>query len=105
MTEEKRRHERVKVRVPVEMRTPNENPLRTETTDLSAGGFYVEMLFTLEVGTHLEVSLRRGDAIVTAAGEVVTCDRTVGNGIRFANILPEDKEKLECFLQGAAATQ
>jgi|SRR5208283_1520691 len=103
MNEEKRRHARVKIQVPVEMRTPNQNPIRTETSDLSVSGFYVEMLFTLEVGTLLDINLRLGDATVVASGEVVTCDRTVGNGIRFTRILPEDKEELDRFLQAAAA--
>ncbi len=103
MNEEKRRHTRLKIRVPVEMRTPNQNPIRTETSDLSVSGFYVEMLFTLEVGTLLDINLRLGDATVVASGEVVTCDRTVGNGVRFTRILPEDKEELDRFLQTALA--
>ena len=103
MDKEKRRHTRVKIRVPVEMRIPNQNPIRTETSDLSVSGFYVEMMFTLDVGAQLEIALRLGDATVVAAGEVVTCDRTVGNGIRFTRILPEDKAELERFLQAAAA--
>lgn len=84
------------------MRTPNENPIRAETTDLSLTGFYVEMLFTLEVGTRLDINLRLGDATVVAVGEVVTCDRTVGNGVRFTRILPDDKEELDRYLQAAA---
>jgi len=103
MNEEKRRHARVKLRVPVELRTPNQNPIRAETTDLSVSGFYVEMLFTLEVGTSLDITLRLGDATVVAVGEVVTCDRTVGNGIRFTRILPEDKGELDRYLQAALA--
>jgi c-di-GMP-binding flagellar brake protein YcgR len=103
MKEEKRRHARVKIRVPVEMRTPNENPIRAETSDLSVSGFYVEMLFTLEVGAQLDITLRLGDASVVAVGEVVTCDRTVGNGIRFTRILPDDKEELDRYLQAANA--
>ncbi len=103
MNEEKRRHARVKIQVPVEMRTPNQNPIRTETSDLSLSGFYVEMLFTLEVGTQLDITLRLGDATVVAVGEVVTCDRTVGNGIRFTRILPDDKEEVKRFLQAGAA--
>ena len=103
MTEEKRHHARVKLRVPVELRTPNQNPIRTETSDLSVSGFYVEMIFTLEVGTGLDITLRLGDATFVATGVVVTCDRTVGNGIRFTRILPEDKAELERFLQAAAA--
>jgi PilZ domain-containing protein len=103
MNEEKRTHARVKMRVPVEMRTANGNPIHTETSDLSLSGFYVEMMFTLEVGFRLDITLRLGDATIVAVGEVVTCDRTVGNGIRFTRILPEDKADLQRFLQAAAA--
>ncbi|PYX53396.1 MAG: hypothetical protein DMG76_25745 [Acidobacteria bacterium] len=32
-------------------------PLRVKTADLSLDGFYVEMMFTLEVGTKLKIVL------------------------------------------------
>ena len=48
MNPEKRGQVRVKVSVPTEL-TPEgtETPLRTETADLSVGGCYIEMMFTL----------------------------------------------------------
>ena len=106
MREERRKYHRVKLRVPVEIRPEaNESPIRTETTDLSLSGLYVEMLFTLEIGTQVEITLRAGDSSLLALGEVVTCDRTVGNGIRFTRILPEDREELDRFLQTAEERQ
>jgi hypothetical protein len=42
------------------------------------------MMFTLEIGTKLDITLQVGDSTRLAAGEVVTCDCTVGNGIRSA---------------------
>jgi len=106
MTEEKRNHPRLKVRIPVEVRTEAiETPIRGETADLSLGGFYIEMMFTLEIGTRLDITLQVGDATLLAAGEVVTCDRTVGNGIRFTRILPEDQEELDRFIQLVGAKQ
>jgi c-di-GMP-binding flagellar brake protein YcgR len=106
MGEEKREHTRLKVRVPVELRPePTETPIRGETADLSLGGFYVEMMFTLEIGTQVDITLQVGDSTLLAAGEVVTCDRTVGNGIRFTGMLPEDREDLDRFLQAAEVAQ
>jgi c-di-GMP-binding flagellar brake protein YcgR len=100
MSEERRKHPRLKLRVPIEIRAEaNETPIRTETTDLSLSGLYIEMLFTLEVGTQLDITLRLGESILLALGEVVTCDRTVGNGIRFTRMLPEDQEELDRFLK------
>lgn len=104
MSEEKRNHPRLKVRVPVELRQEaTETPIRGETADLSLGGFYIEMMFTLDLGTELDITLQVGDSTLLAAGEVVTCDRTVGNGIRFTSMLPEDREDLDCFLQSVEA--
>jgi c-di-GMP-binding flagellar brake protein YcgR len=106
MPEEKRNHPRLKVRVPVELRPEaTETPIRGETSDLSLGGFYIEMMFTLDIGTELDITLQVGDSTLLAAGEVVTCDRTVGNGIRFTSMLPEDREELERFLQAVEAQQ
>jgi PilZ domain len=106
MSEEKRNHPRLKVRVPVELRQEaTETPIRGETADLSLGGFYIEMMFTLDIGTKLDIALQGGDSTLLATGEVVTCDRTVGNGIRFTSMLPEDWEDLEHFLQAVEAKQ
>jgi c-di-GMP-binding flagellar brake protein YcgR len=106
MSEERRKHSRVKVRVPVELRTEAaETPLRVETSDLSLGGFYIEMMFTLEIGTQVDITLQVGDSTLLAVGEVVTCDRTVGNGIRFTRMLPDDREELDRFLEDIEAKQ
>jgi hypothetical protein len=56
-------------------------------------------LTALDIGTELDITLQAGDSTLLAAGEVVTCDRTVGNGIRFTSMLPEDREELGRFLQ------
>jgi hypothetical protein len=61
--------------------------------------------FTLEIGTQLDITLQVGDSILLATGEVVTCDRTVGNGIRFTRMLPDDSEELDRLLQAVEAQQ
>jgi c-di-GMP-binding flagellar brake protein YcgR len=106
MSGEKRNDERFKLRVPVEL-TPEADatPVRGETVDLSLGGFYIEMLFTLEIGTKVDIALRLGESTLLAVGEVVTCDRTVGNGIQFTRMLAEDREELDNFLRAVKEKQ
>jgi len=100
MSEERRQYQRIKVRVPIELlRESSAVPLRGETCDISLGGCYVESLFPLDVGTPLEVRIRVSNTLVIAVGEVTTCDRQVGNGIRFTNMLQEDMEALKLFLE------
>ena len=106
MSQEKRHDPRLKIRVPVELRAEGQaSPVRADTTDLSAGGFYVEMMFTLEVGTKVDLTLQLGEATIVAMGEVVTCDRTVGNGIHFTKMLTEDREELARFLEAAKVAE
>ena len=103
---EKREHRRLKVRVPVELQPETTtSPMRTETADLSLSGLYVEMMFTLDLDTQLDIKLQLGGSTVLAVGKVATCDRTVGNGILFTRMLPEDREELRKFLQAVDTQQ
>jgi PilZ domain-containing protein len=78
MDREKRGHARVKVSVPIEL-TPegSQAPLRAETADLSARGCYIEMLFTLPVGTPVKVTLQAGDSTILTTGKIMTRDPNV----------------------------
>ena len=97
--EERRQHLRTKAPVEIELRSERATtPLRVKTADLSIGGLYVEMMFTLEVGTKLKIVLWLNDVQVSTGGIVVTRDLQVGNGIKFTDLTPEDRDKLERFL-------
>jgi len=97
--QDRREHPRVKVRVPVELCPDgSEVPIGAATSDISLGGCYVEMMFTLAKDTKLEITINI-DATVLALGTVVTCDPHVGNGIKFTKMLPEDQEELRCYLE------
>lgn len=86
--------------MPVELQPEiTTSPIRTETADLSLSGLYVEMMFTLDLETQLDIKLQLGGSTVLAMGKVATCDRTVGNGILFTRMLSEDREELREFLQ------
>jgi len=98
-TREGRQHLRTKIAVEVELQSERTaTPLRVKTTDLSLGGFYVEMMFTLEVGTKLKLGLWLNDVKVSAGGIVVTRDLQVGNGIEFIDMATEDRLRLKRFL-------
>lgn len=95
----RREHPRVKVRVPVEIRTETSSfPIRGATSDLSLSGCYVETIFPFPVGTQLELKLQANDTLLILAN-VATSDPQVGNGIEFTKILPEDIENLRAFLE------
>ena len=100
---ERRQHPREKVPVAVELQSERTSaPLRIKTADLSIGGLYVEMMFTLEVGTKLKIVLWIDDVKVSTGGVVVTRDLQVGNGIEFTDMAPADRARLKHFLTAEA---
>jgi c-di-GMP-binding flagellar brake protein YcgR len=101
---EHRQHGRTKVTVTAELQSERTSvPLRVETADLSIGGLYVEMMFTLEVGTKLKIVLWINDVKLSTGGIVVTRDLQVGNGIEFTDMAPEERERLKHFLTAEAS--
>jgi c-di-GMP-binding flagellar brake protein YcgR len=96
---ERRRHLRIKAAVEVELQLQKQaTPFRVKTSDLSLGGCYVEMMFTLEVGTKARLTLSLNDAKVSTDGIVVSRDLQVGNGIQFVGMSAEDSVRLKQFL-------
>jgi len=103
---ERRQHPRTNVAVEVDLQSERTaTPLRVKTTDLSIGGLYVEMMFTLEVGTKLKIVLWLNDVQVSTGGIVVTRDLQVGNGIKFIDMATEDGLRLRRFLAVAGSPQ
>jgi hypothetical protein len=97
-----RRYPRVKVSIPAEARHVMENfPRRGQTTNLSEGGCYIEMVQTLEPPTCVDVVLWLNDQKIQARAEVVTRNAHLGNGIRFLRISDADKETLRNFVEMA----
>jgi c-di-GMP-binding flagellar brake protein YcgR len=86
----------VEVRLHVEKQA--RPPLRAQTADISLGGCYVEMMFTLEVRTKVYLTIFISDAKVNVEGIVVTRDLQVGNGVQFTAVSAEDNAKLKHFL-------
>jgi PilZ domain len=95
-----RQHPRFKAAIPIELR-PNgvSAPMRTQTADIGLGGCYVEMVFTQEVSTPVEITLWIGDTKVAGAGEVVSKHSSFGNGLKFTRLTDEGKQALDRYLQ------
>lgn len=100
---ERRRHRRVKAKIPVEIRWVNSTPMRTAVEEISLCGCYIETMFTMEVGTRLSLVFSCGDHSIATDAVVATKYPQVGNGIDFVDMAPEDRLKLERFLSEAEA--
>jgi c-di-GMP-binding flagellar brake protein YcgR len=75
------------------------SPMRGQTTDLSAGGCFVETMFTKPVGLKLDIVLWLGEAKISTRGVIASCTPLVGNGIQFLDMTPTDRDQLTRFLE------
>jgi hypothetical protein len=97
---ERRKHPRAKVSIPIEFKPEGATVAsRAETADLSLVGCYVEMSFTLPVGSKLDLILWVEDARLPTKALVVTHHPQFGNGIEFLDMSQEDRTKLAQFLK------
>jgi PilZ domain len=97
--QERRRYPRVKTAVSLELRhSGSAAPLRATTSEISFGGCYIETMFTLDVGTKLEMVLWLDDQKISAKGVIVTRYPQVGNGIDIFVTSAQDRAKLKSFL-------
>ena len=102
-TGERRQWPRIKVPVQAELHLSGKSfPIRVKTTDLSMGGCYVEMMFTLEIGTPLYIMLWIGEFRLRTQGKVVTRHPQFGNGIQFESMSPADEVRLQEYLKRAS---
>jgi len=98
--QDRRKHARFKIKVPIEFHPEGSRRLRSATADLSLGGCYLEMLFTFPIGTILEVSLQVGHT-VHAKAMVVSRELQVGNGIQFIDMTPMDRNAIRNYVDNA----
>lgn len=96
---ERRRYPRYSVQVQIELREDgNDVPMRANTTDLSRGGCYVELMMPLPVGANITATLWVSDCSVRMRGRVVTCHPQFGNGIRFLEFKASGEKVLAQYL-------
>ena len=95
-----RQHARFKAALPIELR-PNgtETPLRGQTADVCLGGCYVEMMFTQEVSTVVDISIWIGDSKIYVKAEVVSKHPSFGNGFKFVQLTKDSAAKLNDYLE------
>jgi hypothetical protein len=95
-----RQYARFKAAVPIELR-PNgmTTPLRGQTADICLGGCYVEMIFTQELSTVVDISLWIGDTKIYVKAEVVSKHPSFGNGFRFVHLTKDGASKLNSYLE------
>ena len=107
MTEpERRKYPRIKAVIPVEFKAEGASVASgAETADLSLSGCYVEMSFTLAVGTKLDLILWIEDQKLITKALVVSNTPQFGNGIEFVEMPQEDQAKLATFLRSREATE
>lgn len=104
--QERRQQPRKKVGVKIEVHLEgNAAPIRTKVADLTLGGCFVEMMFTLEIGMKVNIELWINHVKVSTGGIVVTRLRNRGNGIQFTQLTAEDRARLKQFLTAAQNAQ
>ena len=95
-----RQYPRYRVELPVELCSPIDHvPVRTKIADICLGGCYVELSFTREVSSEVELTLWLGDSKVSAKGVVVSSHPSFGNGIKFTHLGDAAKAQLQSFVQ------
>jgi len=94
-----RQHPRFRAALPVVLKPLElEVPLRGHTSDISAGGLYVEMAFTQAVATKVDITLWVGETKIRAKGIVVSNHPAFGNGVKFTELAEGDRTQLNRLL-------
>lgn len=100
---ERRLYPRYTVEVQIEIHIEGTTvPMRLETTDLSRGGCYIQLMMPLAVGLQVQATLWLDGCPVVIRGRVATCHPNFGNGIMFVEFEGEARELLGRYLDAAA---
>ena len=100
---DRRQYPRYSVQVQAEIRQDGSDvPMRMETTDLSRGGFYIQLMIPFPVGLRLRATLWLDGCPVVLQGLVVTRHPQFGNGIMFVDFEGDGEKVLQRYLDGIA---
>lgn len=98
-SKDKRRYPRRHAALAIELRTQGSAfPIINQTSDLSPGGCYVNLLSTFPAGTKLDIVLWAGETRLSFPGTIITADANVGNGIDFSGMSDEQRTQLQNYL-------
>ena len=101
---ERRQYPRYSAQVQIELRQDDSDvPLRMQTTDLSRGGCYVQLMMTMPIATYLNITLWLDGYPVHIRGRVVTRHPQFGNGIMFLEFQGNDEQLLTRYLSALTA--
>jgi hypothetical protein len=99
LPQNQRRFLRHKVPFPLEIRDQRSGPgginMRTQSTDISGRGCYVETLMPLPRGTDLNITFWLDSERITVPAVVRTCDGGVGMGIEFTGLDAATQDRLQ----------
>ena len=97
---DRRQHPRYTAQVQIELRPEGSNvPMRLETTDLSRGGCYIQLMMSLALGVRVQATLWLGGYPIVIQGRVVTRHPQFGNGIMFLEFEGEGDQLLNRYLE------
>jgi c-di-GMP-binding flagellar brake protein YcgR len=77
----------------------NETKLSARTSDLSAGGCFLDMLNPSPEGTEIAVRISHADTTFTARGRVVFLFPNMGMGVMFTSVPASQQAVLEKWLE------
>jgi PilZ domain len=72
--------------------------LSARTSEMGAGGCYVDALNPFAVGTEVQLRVTRDQGSFEAKAKVVYCDPSFGMGLAFTEVAPEQRLVLENWL-------
>jgi len=97
---ERRRFPRYTVHVQIALNLDGSDvPMRLETTDLSRGGCYIQLLISLPLAALVHATLWLDNVPIHIRGRVVTRHPQFGNGIMFLDFEGEGEHILNRYLE------
>jgi|HubBroStandDraft_2_1064218.scaffolds.fasta_scaffold212408_3 c-di-GMP-binding flagellar brake protein YcgR len=97
---DRRHYPRHTVQVQIEIHPEGTDvPMRFETTDISRGGCYVQMMMPFNVGCSVRITLWLDGHAIVIRGKVVTHHPQFGNGITFVDFEGEGDRLLKQYLE------
>jgi c-di-GMP-binding flagellar brake protein YcgR len=101
---ERRHYSRYSAQVQIELRQDGiDVPIRMQTTDLSRGGCYVQLMMTMPIGTYLNATLWLNGCSVHVRARIVTRHPQFGNGIMFLEFQGDEEQLLTRYLAALTA--
>jgi hypothetical protein len=99
MGDEKRHARRVTYPCEVECTGAGANPLNPRISDLSSSGAFIDSMMAVPVGTRFSVKFVLPSGPIQLDAEVVHSMEHFGMGVRFLDVTPDQRARLEEMVQ------